>query len=317
MENIKIGLIDLGQRDDATSLEIIEQMIEYAVEADSAGFNRFWLAEHHYAHVKNHPYTNPDILLPILAGMTDQIKVGSAGVSLSLYSPYAVTCNYKLLSNLYPNRIDLGLSKGLPDSKKIAELAHPGLSRKTNRDIFNKNLEVISDLLENEDDNLNNNQILIPPFKGSKPELWYLSTSFNSYKEAIKYGTNYCVSLFHNFGQSKEFDKEQIATFKEEFYAAHGRYPKIVISIAFLMADTIEEAEFKVDEMTAYARSLSAEAFIIEPVTAESLQEITQRYYDEYGLDEFVFYDVAGTHKEKLENLHAIAEKFQMLTPVY
>lgn len=317
MENIKIGLIDLGQRDDATSLEIVEQMIEYAVEADSAGFNRFWLAEHHYAHVKNHPYTNPDILLPILAGMTDQIKVGSAGVSLSLYSPYAVTCNYKLLANLYPNRIDLGLSKGLPDSTKIAELAHPELNRKTNREIFNNNLEVISDLLENEDDNLNNNKILIPPFKGTKPDLWYLSTTFNSYKEAIKYKTNYCVSLFHNFGQPKQFDKEQIDAFRTEYYIAHGVEPKIVISLAFYMAETMEEAESKVNEMTAYARSISAEAFIIEPVTPSKLQEIVQQYNEDYGLDEFVFYDVAGTHKEKLKNLHAIAEKFQMLTPVY
>ncbi|MCH2032699.1 MAG: LLM class flavin-dependent oxidoreductase [Tenacibaculum sp.] len=317
MENIKIGLLDLGQREDATSLEIIEQMIEYAVEADQAGFSRFWLAEHHYAHVKNHPYTNPDVLLPILAGMTEQIKVGSAGVSLSLYSPYTVTSNYKLLSNLYPNRIDLGLSKGLPDSKKIAEYVHPDLSHKTNRAFFNKNLEIISDLLENEDDNLENNQILIPPFKGAKPDLWYLSTSFNSYKEAIKYKTNYCVSLFHNFGQSREFDKNQIESFKREFYEAHGYQPQIVISLAFYMADTIEEAEAYVNEITSYARSVSAEAFDIVPVTADILEEKIRAYHRDFGFDEFVLYDLADTNKEKLKNLETIAEKFQMLTPAY
>jgi len=315
MNNIKIGILDLGQRDDANSLGIVEEIIDYAVKADEMGFSRFWLAEHHYFHVKNHPYTNPDILLPILAGMTENINIGSAGVSVALYSPYNVVSNYKLLSNLYQERIDLGLSKGIPYSNKVLNLANPKLSPDTAREIFNTNLETISHLLENEEKNLEENNILIPPFKGSKPNLWYLSTSFRNFHEAVKYKLNYCISLFHN-KEKLEFNADEISALREEYFNVNGVYPKIVISLAYYMADTIEQAEVKVKKMVDVAKSLSSQSFLIEPVTADILCDILKKYNLQYGFDEFVLYDVAGTQREKLKNLEEISEKMGLLVPV-
>lgn len=316
MDTIKIGVIDLGQREDSNSLQIIEQILDYAVQAEEMGFSRFWLAEHHYSHVKNHPYTNPDVLLPILAGITDHINIGSAGVSIALYSPYSVVSNYKLLGNLYEGRIDLGLSKGIPDSEKVMQFANPLLSKKTSREFFKNNLETISNLLEEEDKNLEENHVLIPPFKGSKPNLWYLSTSFRNFEEAIKYKTNYCISLFHNFGGKATFNREEIEILKERYYSVNGFYPKIIISLAYYMADTIEVAAAKVKEMDDLAKSVSSEGFVIEPVTADILYNKLKTYNSEYGFDEFVLYDVAGTQKEKLKNLQEISEKMDLLIPV-
>ena len=46
-----------------------------------------------------------------IASATQRIRVGSGGVMLVHYSPYKVAENFKVLGNLFPNRIDLGIGR--------------------------------------------------------------------------------------------------------------------------------------------------------------------------------------------------------------
>ena len=303
---LEIGIIDLGFREDSNAVTSVEDIIEYAIEAEKKGFNKFWLAEHHYTHVKNHPYTNTDLLLTIIAGMTEHIKLGSAGTSINLYSPYNVASNFKFLNNLFYDRISLGLSKGLPDSKEIISLANSELNEKTNFQLFNQNLETIHDLLNNEEKNLQEKGILIPPFGGLKPDMWYLSTSFRNFSDAIKYDLNYCVSAFHNFGQDVDnlnFKKEEIQKLKEEFFAVNTRYPKIAISLAIVLKDTLEEAKFELEKLYAFSEDNTIQPFIIIPTTIDLLEKRLLGWQEQFGIDEYVIYDLASTNEQKLKNL--------------
>lgn len=319
MNTIDLGIIDLGFREDANAVSSIEAIIEYAVEAENLGYSKFWLAEHHYYHIKNHPYTNPDILMTLIAGMTEKIKIGSAGTSINLYSPYHTVCNYKLLNNLYYDRISLGFSKGLPDSTQIASFVNPELSLETNFSFFNKNMEAICDLLENEEKNLEEKQLLIPPYKGLKPELWYLSTSFRNFPDAIRLKLNYCISTFHNASldlSNLPFTKEEIHTFKEAFFAVNGFFPKVVFAIAVVLKDTLEEAEKAVNLIQQQTKEKGSEAFLLFPATMEVLEQKLTQWQEELGVHEFVIYDVAPTNAEKLKNLQLISEKFNLMNLV-
>src|SRR5262249_10146774 len=59
-------------------------MTEVASLADRLGYSRYWMAEHHSSTVA---HASPEILIPLVAGMTDRIRVGTAGVLLPYRSP--------------------------------------------------------------------------------------------------------------------------------------------------------------------------------------------------------------------------------------
>src|SRR5688572_26849321 len=112
MSKFQIGLLNFSQFDRVDDhTESIQELIEYAQLADQLGFSRFWLGEH-YLYQKKQNWTNPEILLPILAGSTDRIKIGIAGSLICVHRPLDIAASFKLLSSLFPGRIDLGMAKG-------------------------------------------------------------------------------------------------------------------------------------------------------------------------------------------------------------
>ena len=116
MEKLSIGLLEMGYREEnKTALGTIQDIIEYAVHADELNFSRFWLTEHHDDD-KDLPYGSPEMLIALIVGMTERIKVGAAGVLAKIHEPYFTASNFKFLNNLFSNRIDLGLAKSSPDN---------------------------------------------------------------------------------------------------------------------------------------------------------------------------------------------------------
>lgn len=310
---IKLGIIDLGYRN-TDALTATHQVVEYAVEADALGYSKFWLAEHHYNHFKNHSFTSPDILVTLIAGMTENLKIGSAGTSISSYSPYSIVTNYKLLNNLFYGRISLGISKGIPDSEYVCGLLNKELTVETSGEMFNHNLKKIVDLLENEEQNLRDKGILIPPYAGLKPELWYLSTSFKNQNVAIEYGLNYCVSIFHNFGQDIDnlpYTRAEIDYFKETFFKNHHRFPELAMSLAIVIRERLEDA---IEEVGAIKEKLKNqgmnEAFKIIPTTVELLYQRLHTYREIFGIEEFILYDVEHDNKVKIEHIRCISQRF-------
>ena len=77
--------------------------------ADGLGYRRYWLAEHH-----NMPAvaaTNPPVLIAMVAGATERIRVGSGGVMLPNHAPLVIAEQFALLEAAYPGRIDLGIGR--------------------------------------------------------------------------------------------------------------------------------------------------------------------------------------------------------------
>jgi alkanesulfonate monooxygenase SsuD/methylene tetrahydromethanopterin reductase-like flavin-dependent oxidoreductase (luciferase family) len=51
----------------------------------------------------------PEVLIPRVAALTREMRVGSGGVMLSHYSPLKVAEQFRMLATLFPDRIDLGI----------------------------------------------------------------------------------------------------------------------------------------------------------------------------------------------------------------
>ena len=92
MSGLELGLLDLCHvAPGSTPATALCDMTEVAQLADRLGFTRYWLAEHHSSFVA---HASPELLIPLVAGMTDRIRVGTAGVLLPYRSPLKVASDF-------------------------------------------------------------------------------------------------------------------------------------------------------------------------------------------------------------------------------
>lgn len=299
MNKIKIGLLELGHRENTDSITAIQQILDYAIESDNLGFSRFWLGEHHSPNITL-PYTNPEILLTIIAGNTEKIRIGSAGTLIKMYKPYSIVSSFKLLNNLFSNRIDLGLSKGNPDT-----IYSRSLIQDKSNNLFNINIKKIHNLLYKEDYNFQKYEIVIPPFKGDIPELWYLSNSYKNFDDAIKLKLNFCRSIFHGVGLiNNNYNKDELIKFKSDFLNYNGYNPIISLAVAININDknkSTKKASFNTKESINYIN-----------VSIELLYETLHKYQYLYGIDEFILYDIETNNLQKIRNIENISQKFEL-----
>lgn len=77
--------------------------------AESRGFHRHWVAEHHS--MPGVASSSPAVILAHLAAHTSRIRLGSGGVMLPNHAPLAVAEQFGTLEAFAPGRIDLGLGR--------------------------------------------------------------------------------------------------------------------------------------------------------------------------------------------------------------
>ncbi|HEX2537402.1 MAG TPA: LLM class flavin-dependent oxidoreductase [Pseudolabrys sp.] len=105
-----VSVLDLSPvASGSTAAQALHNTLDLARLADSLGFTRYWIAEHH-----NMPMiasSAPEIMIGQVAAATSRIRVGSGGVMLPNHAPLMVAERFKVLEALYPGRIDLGLGR--------------------------------------------------------------------------------------------------------------------------------------------------------------------------------------------------------------
>ena len=80
-----------------------------AQEAEAAGYERFWVAEHHG--MRGIASAATSLVISHVAAGTEHIRVGSGGIMLPNHSPLVIAEQFGTLEALYPGRIDLGLGR--------------------------------------------------------------------------------------------------------------------------------------------------------------------------------------------------------------
>jgi alkanesulfonate monooxygenase SsuD/methylene tetrahydromethanopterin reductase-like flavin-dependent oxidoreductase (luciferase family) len=107
---IPLSVLDLSPVTTATpGSAALHNSLDLARLADSLGYKRYWLAEHH--NLANIASSSPDIMIGQVAAVTSRIRVGSGGVMLPNHTPLMVAERFKVLEALFPGRIDLGLGR--------------------------------------------------------------------------------------------------------------------------------------------------------------------------------------------------------------
>src|SRR5262245_1263537 len=110
LHDIKLSMLDLvAVREGQTVADAIAIALRTAQHAESLGFTRYWLAEHH--NMQGIASSATAVLIGHIAGGTRHMRVGSGGVMLPNHAPLVVAEAFGTLAELYPGRIDLGLGR--------------------------------------------------------------------------------------------------------------------------------------------------------------------------------------------------------------
>ena len=91
---------------------------DLAAHAESLGYARYWVAEHHG--MRGIASAATSVVIGHIAAATSIIRVGSGGIMLPNHSPLVIAEQFGTLDALYPGRIDLGLGRAPGSDQRVA-----------------------------------------------------------------------------------------------------------------------------------------------------------------------------------------------------
>jgi luciferase family oxidoreductase group 1 len=216
----------------------IRESLELARLADSLGYHRYWLAEHHNS--TRIAGTAPEVLIAAIATTTKHIRVGSAGVMLPHYAGLKVAEQCRVLEAIAPGRIDLGLGRAPGSDGLTAHALNPNAAVAADR--FPAQ---VRDLLawvsgEKLEEKHPFRDITAQPAGPTVPEMWILGSSDYGAQVAAHFGLPYCFAYFITDGQGGE---QALETYRLG-YRPSARHPEPVAAICVwaIAAETTEEA---------------------------------------------------------------------------
>jgi len=107
---IPFSVLDLSPiAEGSTASDALRNSRELAQHAETLGYKRYWLAEHH--NMPGIASAATAVVIGHVAGGTKTIRVGSGGIMLPNHSPLVIAEQFGTLASLYPGRIDLGLGR--------------------------------------------------------------------------------------------------------------------------------------------------------------------------------------------------------------
>lgn len=290
---MQIGILEFGANDDLTGAEILKNVIEYAQFADASGFSRFWLTEHHSP---NLGWSNPEMLLPILAGCTERIKIGLAGTLAAVHSPYRVACSFKLLSTLYSGRIDLGFASGRPSLQTAEYLMNTNVTNEI-YNAFSDNVRLTCDFFKEE------KALSISPDSTDLPQMWLLGSSYKQLPLAREMKIGFSKSLFHNNDPVSQNIK-LLFSHQESFIAEHKTSAPLNLAFSGLCDSDSQRAEKRFYEMYKFRYDAQGNSIVGSPAyfcdRLSSLQEET-------GIGEFIFKDLDKDNCYRIKTLSALS----------
>ncbi|HEY1973431.1 MAG TPA: LLM class flavin-dependent oxidoreductase [Pseudonocardia sp.] len=116
--SIPLSVLDLSPVPlGGTPADALRNTIDLAQAAERAGYHRYWVAEHHLA--SGVASSVPGVLVALIAGATERIRVGSGAVQLPNLPALVAAEQFGTIAALHPGRVDLGL--GRFDLRKIVQ----------------------------------------------------------------------------------------------------------------------------------------------------------------------------------------------------
>lgn len=235
LQDIALSMLDLvAVREGGTVGAALEIALRTARHAETLGFKRYWVAEHH--NMPGIASSATAVLVGYLAAGTRSIRVGSGGIMLPNHAPLVVAEAFGTLAELYPGRIDLGLGRA------------PGTDQPTMRALRRDRVETEEDFPR---DVAELQRLLGPaqpgqrlvamPGAGTNVPIWLLGSSLFSAQLAAELGLPYAFASHF----APRLLLQALEVYRRGFRpSAVLDKPYVIIGVPLIAAPTDDQAHY-------------------------------------------------------------------------
>ena len=228
------SILDLALVSEGHTLkETFNNVLALAQHAETFGYTRYWLAEHHNA--SNIGSSATSVLIGYVAQGTNTLRIGSGGIMLPNHSPLIIAEQFGTLASLYPNRIDLGLGRAPGTDRETAEAIRSDFMHAAQS--FPFELEKIETYFSIGNATA---KVRATVAEGVEVPIYILGSSTDSAHLAAKKGLPYAFAS--HFATTHLWNALEI--YRNEFKPSPelGK-PYVMLGVNIIVADTDEEAE--------------------------------------------------------------------------
>lgn len=231
-----------------TATDALRTSVRLARLADTRGFTRHWVAEHHS--MPGVASTAPAVILAHLAAHTTRLRLGSGGVMLPNHAPLTVAEQFGTLEALAPGRVDLGLGRAPGTDGLTASALRRSDGPGAGADDFPQQLVELTRFLDDDfppGHRYHGRVHAVPgPVQGgdgSRPPVWLLGSSGFSARLAGELGLPFAFA--HHFSAAHTLPALEL--YRETFRpSAALSAPYALIGVSALAADEEGEARRQV-----------------------------------------------------------------------
>uniref|UniRef100_B0T990 Luciferase-like monooxygenase n=1 Tax=Caulobacter sp. (strain K31) TaxID=366602 RepID=B0T990_CAUSK len=223
-----LDLVRIPQGGDASLA--LENARALALAAEQAGYQRYWVSEHH--NMAGIASAATSIILAHVGAATRTIRLGAGGVMLPNHTPLIIAEQFGTLARLFPGRIDLGVGRA---DGSVDGVAARALSRRSGED-FPGDVVQLQAFFE---DAAFDAPLQAVPAAGTHVPLWILGTS--------TYGAHLAATLGlpYSFGSHLIPDHldRALAVYREHFRpSAQLAQPYVMVAVNVAAAETDAQA---------------------------------------------------------------------------
>lgn len=229
-----LSILDLVPvREGGTVGEALATATDLARTAETAGYKRFWVAEHHAMDGIAGGATS--VVLAHIGDATSTIRIGSGGIMLPNHTPFQIAEQFGTLDALFPGRVDLGLGR--------APGAGPELQRALRKNLHAAAEAFPQDVVElrallSADTPL---AIHATPGRGADVEMWMLGSSLFGAQLAARLGLPYAFASHF----APDHLMGALDLYRRDFQPSEALdKPHVMVAMNVYAADTEEEARF-------------------------------------------------------------------------
>ncbi|MEC5322306.1 LLM class flavin-dependent oxidoreductase [Aurantimonas sp. A3-2-R12] len=228
---IPYSVLDLSPiPEGSTAAEALANSADLARHAESLGYLRFWMAEHH--NMTGIASAATAVALGHVASQTSTIRVGAGGVMLPNHAPLVIAEQFGTLATLYPGRVDLGLGRAPGTDQPTARALRRSLD---NSDNFPQDVMELMAYFEEAEPN---QKIRAVPGTGTHVPVWILGSSLYGAQLAAHLGLPYAFASHFAPGAL-----DQAVEVYRQTYRPSARWPKphFMLAINVFAAASDEE----------------------------------------------------------------------------
>ena len=334
--SLRLSLLDQAPiSKGGTGADALHNSVDLARRAESLGYFRYWVAEHHGTPML--ACASPEALIGPIAASTTRMRVGSGGVMLPHYSPLKVAETFSMLAGLFPGRIDLGVGRA-PGTDATTTFALQRDRRQAAPDDFPAQLaELLAYLNGALPAGHPFARLAMLPGRPERPDPWLLGSSPQSGIWAAEMGLPYAFADFIN-----PAGPEIVRRYRQSFVPSlPGDTPEVIAAVWAVCAETDAEAEH-VASSTDMAFSLLHRGQLIPVPPIEEavrfldeergrpqpfarprrrivgsparVREGIEAAAREYGADEMMIVTITFEHAARRRSYELIADAFGLIT---